>query len=241
MSQLLFNYWQQGFIPESSYNPKNQILFWNGSDNYEAFIKNPTKGYTETSITYSYNSYGYREEEFNLNSKPNILCLGCSHTEGIGLNINDVWVTHVKNNFKDHSVYNLGLGGGSADTVARILTNTVDIFNPKIVFILWPSIARYETYSAQKAMYNGHWNINNLSVMEYLQDENIYNIFCKNKLIINLLQQKHDFRLVELEVDELTDTDFCRLRNDSPARDHHFGPTQHREIFNRFMEKYNVS
>jgi hypothetical protein len=235
------NHWQEGFIPEAPNNPKNQTLYWSGLDSLENFKKNPTPGYTETSITYVYNSYGYREEEYDLTSQSNILCLGCSHTEGIGLRFEDSWPTLLKKQFSNSKVYNFGLGGGSSDTVARILTNISSIFNPLAVFILWPSTIRYELYNGGKPVFYGTWSIDaeHYSLMD---SKHTYNNFCKNKLIVELLQKRYNFNLCSIEVDSLPyDIDFKRLGERSSARDLHFNPHQHQEIARRFIEKYNAN
>jgi hypothetical protein len=241
MQNNYINHWQQGIIPVSPNNTKNQTLYWNGSDSHENFKKNPAAGYTETSITYVYNSYGYREEEYNLTSKYNILCLGCSHTEGIGLRLKDSWPSILKTKLSNFNVYNFGIGGSSSDTVARILTNIASVFNPYAVFILWPSVARYELYQDTKPVFYGPWSTN-LSHYNLLTEEHIYNNFCKNKLIVELLQNKYNFKVYSVDVDTFAlDDPFKQLGRKSSARDNHFGPDQHQEIARRFMEQYNAN
>jgi hypothetical protein len=239
MQNDIINHWQQHIIPLSPRNIKNQTLYWSGTDSLENFKKNPTPGYTETSITYSYNSYGYREEEYDLTSKSNILCLGCSHTEGIGLRLEDCWPSHLKKQFSNFKVYNFGVSSGSCDTVARILANISGVFTPQIVFVLWPSIARYELYNNTVPESYGPWKTNT-GLYELMTDENTYNNFCKNKLIVELLQYKYNFKLVSIRVDDF-DIEFSQLAIGSPARDIHFGPRQHQEIARRFMELYNAN
>lgn len=235
------NHWREGIIPAPPNNPKNQTLYWKGSDSLENFKKNLTPGYTETSITYVYNSYGYREEEYDLKSESNILCLGCSHTEGIGLKLEDSWPSLLKRQFSNFKVYNFGLGGGSSDTVARILTNVSGIFNPQVVFILWPLESRYEIYEGEKPVFYGHWSID-AAHYSLMDSKHTYNNFCKNKLIVDLLQKKYNFKLCSIEVDSLpSDIDFKQLGEKSLARDNHYGPRQHQEIARRFMELYNAN
>ena len=247
MAQNIKNLWAEGFIPKT-HHPKNQIVHWSGSDTEENWRKNPKPGYTETSITYSYNSYGFRTKEFVLNNGVDkILCFGCSHAEGVGLKQEDIWVSHILANFPNYDVYNLGVGGASPDYVARILTNTVSVFNPKHIFILWPSSSRFETYNSVKkldddpTLMNGPWNLNEHN--KCMADEtNMYNNLQKNRLIINLLQNKYQFKLYELSTDdELGTMAFNQLYQLNQARDHHYGPAQHQRIAELFMEKVNAS
>jgi len=241
MQNNYINHWQQGIIPKSPNNVENQTLYWCGSDSLANFKKNPTPGYTETSITYVFNSYGYREEEYDLTAKSNILCLGCSHTEGIGLKLEDSWPSLLKSQFDKSKVYNFGQGGCSSDSVTRILANITSVFNPQAVFILWPSVARYELYKDTKPVYFGPWSTD-VAHYSLMDDEHTYNNFCKNKLIVELLQYKHNFKLYSIETDSLiADTNFNQMASMSSARDAHLNPHQHQEIARRFMELYNAN
>lgn len=239
MADQLVNYWRSGFVPVplTKNGHPNTTSYWAGSDSYESFKQNPREGYSETSITYTYNSYGYREEEFFQNQQPNILCLGCSHTMGIGLRLEDVWVSHIKKMFPNHNVINLGSGGSSADTAARTLVNVIDLFRPESVFILWPSPARFEIYNNKLVENHGPWSFT-AHDSRLIEDENMYNLFCKNKLIVNMLADKHKFKLVELEVDKLPSPEFYQLLCAARARDDHWGPVAHQEIARKFMSQF---
>lgn len=240
MQSNYINHWQQGIIPRSPTPTENKTVYWHEADSLENFKKRPTPGYTETSITYVHNSYGFREEEYDLTSTSNILCLGCSFTEGIGLRLEDCWPSLLKKQFSNSKVYNFGLGGGSSDTTTRILANISEVFKPQAVFILWPQKSRYELYRDTRPVFYGSWSTNS-SHYNLMTDEHTYNNFYKNKLIVELLQYKHNFKLCSMQIDDLCDDlEFLRLRTNSPARDEHFGPRQQQEIARRFMEQYNA-
>jgi len=215
--------------------PYGETVYWSATDSEENFQLNPKPQYTATSITYSYNSYGFREDEFDLtNNRSKILCLGCSHTEGVGLKLEDVWVSKVKQNFSNFDVYNLGVGGSSSDTVVRILINSIEIFKPEHVFILWPSKDRFEIFDPEPS-YKGPWNCQK-GELDYYAESNTFNNQNKNRYIVKLMSKCYNFKLWELCVDDLLTDDFYNLVNDSPARDEHYGPRQHEEIFKKFME-----
>ena len=238
MADQLVNYWGTGFIPAIQDNTPNTTSYWSGSDSYESFKQNPREGYSETSITYTFNSYGYREEEFFKDQRSNILCLGCSHTMGVGVRLEDVWVSQIKKMFPEHNVINLGSGGASTDTIARTLINVTDLFRPTVVFILWPSITRFETYSTNLVEKHGPWSFDTHDY-RIIEDVNMYNLFCKNKLIVNMLADKHKFKLVELETDKFPSPEFYQLLCAARARDDHWGPLAQQEIVRRFMLQYN--
>jgi hypothetical protein len=195
MEALSINLWEQGFVP-IRYPTKNLTAFWSSSDSEEKFKKNPVAGYTETSIVYKYNSHGYRTKEFDFNlTDSNILCFGCSHTEGIGVREEDTWPSKLQDKFPNHTVYNLGDAGASGDTVTRILLNSCSIFKPSKVFILWPEIARFETYS-YKDISPGYPTINFHSIWDADKNNSwkfdeiqLKSNFDRNRAVILLLQE----------------------------------------------------
>jgi hypothetical protein len=226
------NFWKHNHLPEIIAK-KNLVSNWAGTDNEENFKNNPNPKYNKDSIIYQYNSHGFRCQEFDLNClEPSILCVGCSFTEGIGVNTTDSWTHQIEQNFPEYKVYNLGIGGGSSDTVARVLYNFGNLLNTKIVFILWPPLFRYE-------LYNTHWV--NFVVPEFgsefyasrtLTDEHAINLKEKNRAIVNLLSTLYNYRVVEFDSDSIPVPDH--------GRDGHPGPIWHQTITKIFLEKYHV-
>ena len=124
----------------------NQSLSWMPTDSEESFDRNmknkkwkkilTNKGYTKTSISYDYNKYGFRCPEFN-DVGNNIISIGCSFTEGIGLRNDEVWGSVLA---KELNVphYNLGVGGGSPFYCLNMLETWIPLLRPKYVFCLMP-------------------------------------------------------------------------------------------------------
>ena len=80
---MLVNQWQIGVGPDGTYQPKSEKVKWISTDCYENFIKNQPTNYTEDSITYDFNSHGFRTREFELNShKKNVLFFGMQSYHG---------------------------------------------------------------------------------------------------------------------------------------------------------------
>jgi len=98
-------------------------------------------GWIDKEITYQFNSSAFRCDEFT--TDPSILFLGCSHTVGVGLPIENTWPTIVANKL-NLKCYNLGQGGGSADTAYRLGSHWIPRILPKIVVFLIPDIHRLE-------------------------------------------------------------------------------------------------
>jgi len=244
----LINQWQLGVGPDGGYLPKSEKVKWIGTDTYETFIKNQPPNYTEDSIIYDFNSHGFRTQEFELNSnKKNVLFLGCSHTMGVGLRDTEVWAHHVSQFFDktEYNCYNLGIGGGSSDTVARLLTNSINYIHPKLVFILWPPLIRFERY-CQPEHYA--WVIHEVlaqqsrDIVNLYTDAQCYNLYCKNKLVVDLLKRLYNFEVVSMQ-----EADVCVLQIEKgytqkethAARDcQHWSPGLHQDIADLMIQQY---
>jgi hypothetical protein len=245
------NYWQHNSLPNIP-EQVNLITHWIGSDNEENFKKTLRPGYNEKSIIYRYNSLGYRSQEIDLScSKPSVICIGCSFTEGVGVNYEESWPAHVEQAFPDHLVYNFGLGGSSGDYVARTLYNIGNLLKTEIVFILWPSMFRYEIYNDTNIdRVLPQWTDGNLSnktaysSSKGLIDSNFYNIRQKNKAIVDLLKIIYKYQVVEYNTgydgnkQNLHDVPLIKVHD--KGRDNHPGPGWHKELARLFLTKYNV-
>lgn len=134
-----------------NYQHRGQLLLWNGSDQEQLYRKNLSQRDTrlmieslrwdKIEITYRYNSHGFRCDEFD--DRPCALALGCSFTEGTGLPIEMTWPTYLSELLDIH-VWNLGSGGGTIDTVFRMLEYYIDKLHPRMIFILIPPQDRLE-------------------------------------------------------------------------------------------------
>jgi hypothetical protein len=134
-----------------NYGNRGKTIYWNGTDQPELYEKNvrdpisrrilDESGWLNATIEYSYNSHGFRCDEFD--ARPNAIALGCSFTEGTAIHLHQTWPTYLSELLNLH-VWNLGSGGASIDTVFRILDYYIDKLNPKFVFILIPPESRFE-------------------------------------------------------------------------------------------------
>jgi hypothetical protein len=233
------NYWQHNVLPIIP-DRVNLVAHWSGSDSEENFKRNPNPRYTKESIIYQYNSLGYRSREIDLScSKPSIICLGCSFTEGVGVNYSESWPAHIEQAFPDHNVYNFGTRSTSGDYIARALYNIGNLLNTSTVFILWPEMFRYEIYHDDSI---GYILPNQKLVKDHnsyhytpdtLTDSNFYNLRQKNIAIINLLKMLYNYQVIEYNPQELK-------KMYPPGRDSHPGELWHKTIANIFLEKFNV-
>ena len=201
--------------------------FWHHSDSkldYRKHCSNPESlrklqeyGWYEChDLTYSFNSQGFRDDEFD--QRPAALAIGCSHTQGIGLKVNQCWPRQLEK-LLQKKVWNLGVGGASIDTCYRLLEYWINHLNVDSVFCAVPPCNRYEVFSFNK------W-------LSFLPDEQVpnwlegynknYLIFVENQQL-NRSKNIHAMRDICIQhnvsfyFDDLDN--FYHLKNDAVARD----------------------
>ena len=148
---------------------RSQHVKWSGMDNSARFkqhINDPVSqarleelGYLDPDcISYSYNSHGFRDDEFN--NEPAVLTLGCSFTEGVGVIRNATWPRQLSD-MMGMRVWNLGVGGSAADTAYRLAEYWLKHLDIKFVAMLVPNIERFEIWhsgAAHVIMHNHQHN-----------------------------------------------------------------------------------
>lgn len=102
--------------------------------------------WNEDSISYAFNSHGFRSDEF---SGDGIVFLGCSLTAGIGMDLERTW-TQIVSTTLGLKNWNLGQGGGSNDTCFRLGNHWIPLLKPKIVCMLSPSKYRLEIVTPER-------------------------------------------------------------------------------------------
>ena len=116
-------------------------------------------------IIYRFNCYGYRCPEFEMRHSTqedaiHVVSVGCSLTLGTGVREEQTYPAIFKKHLQNHLGYlvinwNLGLGGGSADYMARILTSALPILKPHIVLLTFPpGMARREYINENSRSFN---------------------------------------------------------------------------------------
>jgi hypothetical protein len=141
-------------LKHDNYEFRNQVLSWRSPDSKETFEKNCADsekkellnrlGWLEPNcITYKYNSFGFRDEEFD--SRDCGIALGCSHTEGIGISEESTWPRVLSKLVGTH-IWNLGVCGSSIDTAFRLLDYWILKLKPKFVVLCMPPSGRVEIF-----------------------------------------------------------------------------------------------
>ncbi len=126
----------------------NQIHNWLPSDSLENYSSKDNL-YKIDEFSYSFNSNGFRCDDFTQYSELPIVFLGCSCTEGIGLPLEQTW-SHilytkvVQATNKKIPYWNLALGGTGIDTQASLLYWISKTNKFQHVFGLLPPFMRRE-------------------------------------------------------------------------------------------------
>jgi hypothetical protein len=100
-------------------------------------------GWTRDNVSYTFNKEGFRADEFTDGVNDSVLFLGCSHTVGIGVDLESSWTYKVASSLGLRH-YNLGIGAGSSDTCFRLAHHWIPRLRPKYVMMLTPSDTRIE-------------------------------------------------------------------------------------------------
>lgn len=150
-------------IPESACGHqihRSTVVEWTGTDskiNFDENIKDASKskiihamGFDKPGcITYTYNSRGFRDREFDNESSG--IALGCSFTKGVGIPAEHTWPTQLSNLLKTN-IWNLGVGGGSLDTAYNLLEHYLDELNVQFVVLCVPPMNRFEFFRNEEPM-----------------------------------------------------------------------------------------
>lgn len=151
-------------------------------------------------ISYSINSYGYREEEYSEHYENLILGFGHSTVAGNAVANEDIFLRQIESSLPNTKALNFGIAGCSSDTVARIASCTIPYFITKCkkltVCVLWPQDVRREIMLDNFQM---SWQPTMTSPFEQfplLIDEtsNKYNLE-KNKTMLDVICRAYDASL----------------------------------------------
>lgn len=99
-------------------------------------------------VIYKYNSNGHRTKEVeSLDFDNYILFGGCSHTEGLGLELEEIY-THQTSNQLNLDYYNIGIGGSGLDVMFYNIMTWLAKYNhkPKIIVLQWSFPLRYSRF-----------------------------------------------------------------------------------------------
>jgi hypothetical protein len=95
---------------------------------------------------YTYNNLGFRGDPTHKNGFK-VMSIGCSLTEGVGVNDNETWSSQFSKLLENGVDFNLGISGRSNDYICRSLITFYELLNPDLVLIMYTSPIRREIYT----------------------------------------------------------------------------------------------
>lgn len=139
----VLKYWKTETFDISTYNFKletriNKSYKTSGSDN-------------SGNCLYSYNELGFRGDSIKKQGFK-VMSLGCSVTEGVGVNDNETWPSQFSKLISNGVDVNFGTGGRSNDFISRCLLTYYDMIKPDLVLIMYTSPMRREFYTKESNM-----------------------------------------------------------------------------------------
>jgi hypothetical protein len=235
-----------------------QELKWLPTDteeNYQRLMQDPERrayfaeqGWDRPdAITYRFNSYGYRADEFD--SGPYMVALGCSFTIGIGLPDSATWARQTARAL-GMKCANLAWGGYSADSCYRLAEYWVPALRPAYVCMLTPPGTRVELLLDKSAL-----TTQQLPVEVFLPQsqsslfnpsDNYLKHWFLNDQNAEINQRKNVRAVRQLCADlnipcTIYHAEQHMWWNDQagPARDHmHSGPKLHKRLADQFVSEY---
>jgi len=173
----------------------DKIQNWSGSDSItlltENLVKMPENWYYRTHpVTYEFNSFGHRSKELaDIYLENYILFTGCSHTEGVGLELSKTYSNIVSTNLSSDN-YNLGLGSTGIDILMHNLITWFAVVPhlPRALVIQWPEESRFVTSTTNSTylMPKGAWHTESEVERFFLAGEDT-RFFQTRKILANKL------------------------------------------------------
>ena len=161
----------------------NQTYKWSGSDNQSNWNTNYKNHSTfldsVKDFQYTYNKDGFRTHEFD--SKPCVIALGCSHTEGVGVAEHHTWPAKLEQKLQK-PVYNLGVGGTGIDTCYRLMKYYATTLNVDAVCLNIPP-ERFEIYTGKFWETHTVQNIDRVDFMKQWFTNEANTVLHQDKLI----------------------------------------------------------
>ncbi len=96
--------------------------------------------------TYTYNELGFRGDSIHKDGFK-VMSIGCSNTEGVGVNNNETWPAQFTKLIPNGVNHNFGMGGRSNDYISRCLLTYYDLIKPDLVLIMYTAPHRREIFT----------------------------------------------------------------------------------------------
>lgn len=232
---------------------------WWPSDSLENY-KEKNNLYGKDDIKYSFNSHGFRCDEFSEPSSYPVIFFGCSITEGIGVNLNETWASTIHkricNKVGDIPFWNIAIGGTGIDTHASSLYWITKSIKPKLIIGYVPPFFRREyKYKNNDRQFWSPSSANNYSEIDLVMSDQDFISYQADRslMIIDSLRRatqcrvilghwadiKEDIELVQKYPDIIQVPQGNGKMSDYGRDGSHPGPATHLRIANQFWSVLN--
>jgi hypothetical protein len=221
-------------------------------DDVEKFIDNLNEQpedwhYRNSLITYQFNENGHRSKSLDkLNLDNYILYVGCSHTVGVGVKLEETF-PYIASQYvwKGADYYNLAVSGAGIDTLEyNLLTWFTKIKKkPKLVVIQWPDHSRFIVNEPGRREFvpSGTWT-SNFDAQKFIYNSEVTGAVHGRKAInVKLIETLIDVPKLTLIHEGLVpyDSNSIVFRTVDRARDlKHSGIQSHRLVAEKIIESY---
>jgi hypothetical protein len=183
----------------------NTTLKFIGGDSKKHFIQSITKMpkdwyYNNTEILYDYNKLGHRCRNFeDLDQNNYILFIGCSHTMGVGLELEKTYPYLLSEKLK-MDYYNLAIPATGNDVLEYNLLTWLFKINkkPKLIVVQWPDQSRFVEYDElrNRVLERGTWDAdpNYMSFVVNAEDTGMFN--ARGVMVENMIHNIIDIPVI---------------------------------------------
>lgn len=210
----------------------NQNLKWLGSDRLDLYNERLPKSpknwyYKNCDINYNINGHGHRSKQIDdLNFNDYILYVGCSITEGIGLELDKTYSYILSKNL-NKDFYNLSVGGTGNDTICHNLMVWLNKFKkPKLIIVQITDRSRFMIYNTPNLLPNGWWT-DKRSTRDFIMLGEDINYFKTKQVLLKQFIDSINVPLITvchpaLNINDLTFKNLIYLTLKDNARDENF-------------------
>jgi hypothetical protein len=200
--------------------------------------------YRNKEITYVYNDNGHRCKNIEeLNFDNYVLFIGCSQTEGVGLELETTYPYLVAKEL-NCDYYNLALGATGVDVLEYNLLTWFYKFEkkPRYVFIQWPDHSRFVSLfpGYTHLLPNGSWCTSDEEKRFFVSGESSGFFNARKYISFNLINQIIDVPIQTINLSSLALYDSLSMswRKIDVARDlSHFGIESHIILKNNLLKE----
>lgn len=211
------------------------------NDKFIGHDPNSTK--LKDGIFYRYNNLGHRCDNVeNINLDDYILFVGCSHTEGVGLDVVQTY-PHLTSLKLGCSYYNLSLTASGLDVAFYNTLMWLETYKkPRFIVFQYPDSTRFSTmlmHTNNVVPYGSWTNIEEHSKLFVSANEQGLINF-RNTCIYNLIESIVDIPILKLAFGTIkADSECIRIKPLDFAIDNlHYGPMTHMNCAQVIVDKY---